>query len=85
MYKILTLNNISVKGLQRLPRESYEVASEVSHPDAVLLRSYKMHDMDIPASVAAIGRAGAGVYNIPVDKMTRGSARIHVLAAMRTP
>jgi D-3-phosphoglycerate dehydrogenase / 2-oxoglutarate reductase len=70
MYKILTLNNISVKGLQRLPRESYEVASEVSHPDAVLLRSYKMHDMDIPESVAAIGRAGAGVNNIPVGKMT---------------
>ena len=70
MYKILTLNNISVKGLQRLPRENYEVASEVSHPDAVLLRSYKMHDMDIPESVAAIGRAGAGVNNIPVDKMT---------------
>lgn len=70
MYKILTLNNISVKGLQRLPRENYEVASEVSHPDAVLLRSYKMHDMEIPASVAAIGRAGAGVNNIPVEKMT---------------
>lgn len=70
MYKILTLNNISVKGLQRLPRENYEVASEVSHPDAVLLRSYKMHDMEIPESVAAIGRAGAGVNNIPVDKMT---------------
>ena len=70
MYKILTLNNISVKGLQRLPRESYEVASEVRHPDAVLLRSYKMHDMDIPESVAAIGRAGAGVNNIPVGKMT---------------
>ena len=70
MYKILTLNNISVKGLQRLPRESYEVASEISHPDAVMLRSFKMHDMEIPESVAAIGRAGAGVNNIPVDKMT---------------
>ena len=70
MYKILTLNNISVKGLQRLPRENYEVASEVSHPDAVMLRSFKMHDMEIPASVAAIGRAGAGVNNIPVEKMT---------------
>ena len=70
MYKILTLNNISVKGLQRLPRERYEVASEISHPDAVLLRSFKMHDMDIPETVAAIGRAGAGVNNIPVDKMT---------------
>ena len=70
MYKILTLNNISVQGLQRLPRENYEVASEVSQPDAVLLRSFKMHDMQIPESVAAIGRAGAGVNNIPVDKMT---------------
>lgn len=70
MYKILTLNNISVKGLQRLSRERYEVASEISHPDAVLLRSFKMHDMDIPESVAAIGRAGAGVNNIPVDRMT---------------
>ena len=71
MYKILTLNNISVQGLQRLPRESYEVASEISHPDAVLVRSFKMHDMEIPSTVAAIGRAGAGVNNIPVDDMTK--------------
>lgn len=71
MYKILTLNNISVKGLQRLPRESYEVASEISHPDAILVRSFKMHDMEIPATVAAIGRAGAGVNNIPVDRMSQ--------------
>ncbi len=71
MYKILTLNNISVKGLGRLPRENYEVASEISHPDAILLRSYKMHDMEIPETVAAIGRAGAGVNNIPVDRMTQ--------------
>ena len=70
MYKILTLNNISVKGLDRLPRESYEVSSDTTHPDAVLLRSYKMHDMDIPETVLAIGRAGAGVNNIPIDKMT---------------
>ncbi|EGW55408.1 phosphoglycerate dehydrogenase [Candidatus Endoriftia persephonae] len=70
MYKILTLNNISVAGLDRLPRDNYEVASEVAHPDAILLRSYKMHDMEIPKTVQAIGRAGAGVNNIPVDKMT---------------
>ena len=70
MYKILTLNNISVAGLDRLPRESYEVASEVTHPDAILLRSYKMHDMAIPETVQAIGRAGAGVNNIPVPVMT---------------
>lgn len=70
MYKIQTLNNISVAGLERLPRESYEVASEINHPDAILLRSYKMHDMELPETVKAIGRAGAGVNNIPVDKMS---------------
>ncbi|MCU7810583.1 MAG: phosphoglycerate dehydrogenase [Candidatus Thiodiazotropha sp. (ex Notomyrtea botanica)] len=70
MYKILTLNNISVAGLDRLPRGSYEVASEVAHPDAILLRSYKMHDMTVPETVKAIGRAGAGVNNIPVADMT---------------
>lgn len=70
MHKILTLNNISVAGLDRLPRDSYEIASEITHPDAILLRSYKMHDMEVPSTVKAIGRAGAGVNNIPVDKMT---------------
>lgn len=70
MYKILTLNNISSAGLDKLPRDSYEVASEIARPDAILLRSYKMHDMEIPETVQAIGRAGAGVNNIPVDKMT---------------
>lgn len=73
MFKIQTLNNIAVEGLRRLPREQYEVASEMSNPDAILLRSYKMHDMDVPQSVAAIGRAGAGTNNIPIEKMsTRG-------------
>ncbi len=71
MYKILTLNNISVKGLERLPRDHYEVASEIVHPDAVLLRSFKMHDWEIPNTLKAIGRAGAGVNNIPVDKMSK--------------
>ena len=70
MKKILTLNNISVAGLERLPRDAYEVASEMQHPDAILLRSFNMHDMDIPATVKAIGRAGAGVNNIPVDKLS---------------
>ena len=70
MFKILTLNNIAVEGLRHLPRERYEVASEIAHPDAVLLRSYNMHDMDIPDTVAAIGRAGAGTNNIPVDAMS---------------
>jgi len=71
MFKILTLNNISVKGLERLPREMYEVASEFPHPDAILLRSFKMHDMEIPSSLKAVGRAGAGVNNIPVDKLSK--------------
>ena len=70
MYKILTLNNISAAGLDRLPHDSYEIASEIQHPDAILLRSYKMHDMEVPEALKAIGRAGAGVNNIPVDKMT---------------
>ena len=71
MYKVLTLNNISPVGLDRLPRDGYEIASEITNPDAILLRSYKMHDMEIPPTVKAIGRAGAGVNNIPVDKMTK--------------
>ena len=70
MFKVLTFNNIAVAGLRRLPRKLYEVASEIAHPDAILLRSQDMHDMDIPASVAAIGRAGAGTNNIPVDAMS---------------
>lgn len=69
MYKVLTLNNIAVAGLRRLPRERFEVASEIAHPDAVILRSYNMHDMEIPETVAAIARAGAGTNNIPVEAM----------------
>ena len=70
MYKVLTLNNISVAGLDRLPRDQYEIASEIQHPDAILLRSFKMHDMEVPSTLKAVGRAGAGVNNIPVDKMS---------------
>jgi D-3-phosphoglycerate dehydrogenase len=70
MLKILTLNNISVKGLERLPRDGYEVASEIAHPDAILVRSYNMHGMEIPETLTAVGRAGAGVNNIPVDRMS---------------
>ena len=70
MYKIRTLNNIAVAGLRRLPRERYEVASEIARPDAIILRSYDMHGMEIPESVAAVGRAGAGVNNIPIQALT---------------
>lgn len=70
MQKILTLNNISPVGLDRFPRDNYEVASEIGHPDAIMLRSFKMHDMELPETLQAVGRAGAGVNNIPVDKMS---------------
>ena len=70
MFKVLTLNNIAVEGLRRLPRERYEVASEIAHPDAILLRSHNMHDMEIPDTVAAVGRAGAGTNNIPIEAMS---------------
>jgi D-3-phosphoglycerate dehydrogenase len=70
MYKILTLNNISITGLERFPRDRYEVASEIQHPDAILVRSYKMHDMPLPETLVAVGRAGAGVNNIPVERLS---------------
>jgi len=70
MYKIQTLNNISIKGLERFARDKYEVASEIGHPDAILLRSHKLSEAEIPSSVKAIGRAGAGVNNVPVARMT---------------
>lgn len=75
MFKIQTLNKISPRGLEILPSESYDVASEISDPDAILVRSFKMHDMEIPDSVKAIARAGAGINTIPIDKCTeRGIA-----------
>jgi D-3-phosphoglycerate dehydrogenase len=67
--KVLTLNAISARGLARLP-EHYVVGGDIVDPDAILVRSANMHDMDIPASVQAIGRAGAGTNNIPVKKMS---------------
>ncbi|HNQ03732.1 MAG TPA: phosphoglycerate dehydrogenase [Thiobacillaceae bacterium] len=67
--KILTLNAISRKGLARLP-DSYAVGSDVSDPDGILVRSQVMHEMPIPDSVLAIGRAGAGTNNIPVKAMS---------------
>src|SRR6185369_2043830 len=71
MYKIQTLNKIAACGLNRLPRDNYETASEIINPDGILVRSADMHAMEIPASVLAIARAGAGVNNIPLDKCTQ--------------
>lgn len=70
-FKILTLNNISVRGLERLPRERYEIASEFAHPDAILLRSADMHSTEVPDSVKAVARAGAGTNNIPVARLSK--------------
>ncbi|MFW5759994.1 MAG: phosphoglycerate dehydrogenase [Cyclobacteriaceae bacterium] len=69
-FRIQTLNKISAIGLNLFPRVNYEIASEIPHPDAILVRSAKMHDIDIPDSLKAIARAGAGVNNIPIDKCT---------------
>lgn len=70
MYKIQTLNKISLAGLHLLERDKYETASEMTNPDGIILRSFKMHDMELPASLLAVARAGAGVNNIPIDKCT---------------
>lgn len=67
--KILTLNAISARGLARLP-VAYTVGGDVTDPDGILVRSANMHEMDIPASVRAIARAGAGTNNIPVKKLS---------------
>ncbi len=70
MFKIQTLNKISAQGLAEFPRDDYEVASEILNPDAILLRSADMHSMEIPGSVKAVARAGAGTNNIPIPAMT---------------
>lgn len=70
-YQILTLNAISAQGLHRFSAARYSVGKSVEHPDAILVRSHDMHKMIIPASVKAIGRAGAGTNNIPVTEMSR--------------
>ncbi|MCP4451059.1 MAG: 3-phosphoglycerate dehydrogenase, partial [Planctomycetes bacterium] len=64
------LNKISPVGLELFPRDEYEVASEIPNPDAIVLRSFKMHDMELPASLKAVARAGAGVNNIPIEACT---------------
>ena len=67
MFKILTLNKISKTGLSHLPESKYEILSECANPDGILLRSFVMHEMELPKTLLAVGRAGAGVNNIPVD------------------
>jgi D-3-phosphoglycerate dehydrogenase / 2-oxoglutarate reductase len=69
-YRVLVLNQIASVGLKRLPSEQYTVGKDVANPDAILVRSADMHALDIPASVRAIARAGAGTNNIPVKAMS---------------
>ncbi|MBM4198340.1 MAG: 3-phosphoglycerate dehydrogenase [Gammaproteobacteria bacterium] len=70
-YRIQTLNQISVRGLERLPRDRYEVASAITDPHAILLRSADMHNMTIAPSVLAVARAGAGTNNVPVSTLSK--------------
>ena len=66
MHKVLTLNNIAKKGLDRFDGQQFSVGDEVESPDAILLRSYKLAEAQATDGVLAVGRAGAGVNNIPV-------------------
>lgn len=71
MYKIQTLNNISRSGTDRLPKDRYQIGGEIAAPDAILVRSADMHAIEIPASVKAVARAGAGTNNIPVSILSQ--------------
>lgn len=71
VFKVQTLNSIAIEGLQRFPRERYEVASDIGAPDALLVRSASLHDRPLPPSVLAVARAGAGVNNIPVAALSQ--------------
>jgi len=71
MYKIKTFNAIAVRGLERFPRQSFEVSSDALDPHAILLRSHKLAEADLTPNLRAVARAGAGVNNVPVDACTR--------------
>ena len=70
MYKVLKLNNIAEEGLSVFDLDRFHCGDDVTNPDAIILRSFDMHDMDIPKDLKAVGRAGSGVNNIPIDKYT---------------
>lgn len=70
MFRILTLNNIAAAGLDRLPKDRYEVGPEIDSADAILVRSHSMHEMELPGHLLAVGRAGAGVNNVPVAALS---------------
>ncbi len=70
MLKIKTLNNISTVGLDKMPKNKYQIGNNIGDPDAILVRSAKIGNMSIGANLKAVGRAGVGVNNIPLDKMS---------------
>jgi D-3-phosphoglycerate dehydrogenase len=70
MFRIQTLNNIAGAGLKRFPKDRYEIAADIESPDAILVRSHSMHELSLAANLLAVGRAGAGVNNIPVASLT---------------
>ena len=70
MYKIKTLNKISPHGLDRFDKKYYTYGDDIENPDAIMVRSASMHEMELPDNLKAIARAGAGVNNIPLDKCT---------------
>ncbi len=78
VFKVLTLNRISPAGLKHLPAPRYQVGDEITQPDAILVRSYNMLNMEIPASVRAVARAGAGTNNVPVQKMSERGVPVFV-------
>jgi len=69
MYNIKTINNISDKGLTRLPSEIYSVGPDTENPDGIILRSQNLHEMEISPNLKAVGRAGAGTNNVPVERL----------------
>jgi len=80
MFKVRTYNKISVKGLERFSRQNYEVGSDIGHPDAFLLRSQKLQGVEIPATLLAVARAGAGTNNVPVAEYSK-----HGIVVFNTP
>jgi D-3-phosphoglycerate dehydrogenase / 2-oxoglutarate reductase len=70
MYKIQNLNQIDQEGLKLFPADKYQINSEFTNPDAIILRSFNMLNMELPSSLMAVARAGAGVNNIPIDVCT---------------
>ena len=70
MYKVLKLNNIAAEGIASFPSDNYIVSDELSDADAIILRSFDMHSMKIPSTLKAVGRAGSGVNNIPIKKLS---------------